>query len=113
MAGAIKIEREVLDASLGNLKKCSNSQVIELMTKPAKTLKELDGENEMVEKVYENCKAFQGNYNTFLQGVRAFMDESEKVLDLGDFLAKIDAGEVKAQDLEFQAKKIDTSAIIR
>lgn len=109
----ITLDAARLDGSIGALKRHTNEETIELVAELATVLVDSGDSNELIEQGKEAGMKFQTQYNAFNESVGLVITEAKKLIDLDDYLAKFDAGQVTSRDLSFEVKKADTARIIQ
>lgn len=113
MAVLVKLEKEKLENSIGVLSKSFNEDVLEKVGHVAGVLKNIGDSNPLVEQTMVACKKFQGQYNTTLEGVSSFLEETAKVFDIAEFMEKrATVGEVGSRDTGFSTEKINPDKVM-
>lgn len=111
---SLKIDSQKIDDSFGLLTQGANSGIVEVLEQAAQAILPLQGSNALADELIENCKKVQDNYNNgFLPGLNATIEEFKKVIDIGEYLAKIaTVGDVKNEDTGVAVDQIDADAVM-
>lgn len=110
----LKISDEKLDQSLGLLMKACNADVIEKIVPLAHALSQGGDDNELIENLKNDGKAFQTSANSFKEKVDSLIATIGSLYDISAWMKKqAGGGNVKAQDLSGSVQAIDASSVIQ
>lgn len=109
---AIQLNEERLNESIGIVKSCMNSSVLDSMQNLSAAIMPEEGTNPLVDQVIEDCRKFQSQFNETTAGLRDFIAEMGKVLDIKEYLDKLSIQSVSNRDTSVVTGKIDADAVI-
>lgn len=107
---AMQFPVEKTNELIVSIKKVMNGDPLDVAQELASVLKDA-GDNEMLDKVMEQLKTFQDNFNDFTEGLGGFLKELAKIEELDAIIKKLEVGEVKAADTNFKSTEIDVDGI--
>ena len=110
---AIQLNEERLTESVGIVKGCMNSNVLDVMQNLSAAIMPEAGTNQLVDQAIEDCRKFQNQFNETTKGLRDFITEMGKVLDIKEYLDKLSIGTVSNRDTSIVTGKIDADAVIQ
>lgn len=108
----LKLDSQKFEESVGYMKKCFNTQILEAVETVYTAIAGLDDGNEVTTQFIGNAKKLQESYNTCLDGVDKFIKMMEDLFDISEYMKKASIQEVQNRDTSFETGEIDTSAII-
>ena len=75
---AIQLNEERLNESVGIVKGCMNSNVLDVMQNLSAAIMPEAGTNQLVDQAIEDCRKFQNQFNETTKGLRDFITEMGK-----------------------------------
>ena len=108
----LKLDSAKFEESIGYLKQCFNTQILERVETVYKAIAGLDDGNQVVAQFMDNAKKLQDSYNTCLDGVDNFIKLMEDLYDISEYMKKASIQDVNKRDTSVDVTGIDTSAIL-
>lgn len=92
----IKLDKAVLDESVGALKKGFNEEVLNQMQQVASMINSMEDGSSVVQQAKENLAKMQKAYNTVLPQTEVFLAEIGKTYDIAEYMeSKANIGDVR------------------
>lgn len=110
---AITLNEERLNESIGTVHKCLNGSVLDVMQTLSSVLMPEQGTNPLVDEAIEGCKKFQDQFNETTQGLRKFITEMGKVIDIKEYLDKLSISTVSGRDTSVVTGNVDADVVIQ
>lgn len=110
----ITIPEQEIAETFGVISQACNSAVGESMDALAEVVKPLQGESELADEVYENCKKVQTMYNDggFVDSLQKLLSDFNELDCIREYLEKkASVGDITTADTGFRAGSIDASAV--
>lgn len=109
----LKLDQAVVESSVGSFQKAFNEQTLEVFGNLAAALKEEEssGGNAIITQALENCRKFQGLYNTCLASFKGFVKDAEGIAEIADYVKKVTMGDVNNHDTSFHNSGIDVNDV--
>ncbi len=108
----LKLDSVKFEESVGYLKKCFNTEILERVEGTYKAIADLNDGNPIVVQFMENAKKLQDAYNNCLDGVDNFIKLMEDLYDISEYMKKATIQDVNKRDTSVDVTGIDTSAIL-
>lgn len=108
----IKIDVNRLDESIGVIQRVCNGEVLEVMSKCASVLSPERGTNELIDQALDDCLKFQNNFNETTQVLRNAISETSKLVDIDNYLKKLDISNVATRSTSAATGNIDSDAVM-
>ena len=108
----IKIDVNRLDESIGVIQHTCNGEVLEVMTELARVLAPERGTNELIDQALEDCLKYQNQFNETTQVLRNAITETGKLVEIDEYLKKLDISNVTSRSTSAATGNIDTDAVM-
>ena len=108
----IKIDASRLDESIGVIQRTLNGDVLEVMTELARVLAPERGTNDLVDQALDDCLMFQNQFNETTQVLRNAITETGKLVEIDEYLKKLNISNVATRSTSAATGSIDTDAVM-
>ena len=108
----IKIDASRLDESIGVIQRTLNGDVLEVMTELARVLAPERGTNDLVDQALDDCLKFQNQFNETTQVLRNAITETGKLVEIDEYLKKLNISNVATRSTSATTGSIDTDAVM-
>ena len=108
----IKIDASRLDESIGVIQRTLNGDVLEVMTELARVLAPERGTNDLVDQALDDCLKFQNQFNETTQVLRNAITETGKLVEIDEYLKKLNISNVATRSTSAVTGSIDTDAVM-
>lgn len=108
----LKLNEQKFEESIGYLKKTFNEETLEIIVNAVNAVRGLGDENELTDQFMAASMKLQNCYNSCLDGVDKFLNETQAVYDIAEFMKKKNIGEVSNRDASFDVDAIDTAQVL-
>lgn len=108
----IKIDASRLDESIGVIQRTLNGDVLEVMTELARVLAPERGTNDLVDQALDDCLKFQNQFNETTQVLRNAITETGKLVEIDEYLKKLNISNVATRSTSAATGSIDTDAVM-